>query len=291
LLLIDVAFVQVRPSPWRQAVDLGNMMLVLAVRTDPERVYRRALAYFTPDELCEAFAATRAVASPTQLRAFMKRDPRDLLAAFRDLAPPRKPIAVQRWSLRRVGLAAAMFGGIALAAVLGFQLFLPAGNLGVYAPQCGTGHSTILAAQAVPSAAMVPCVAALPSGWQVGGADIASGHARFWLNSDQAGDQAVTITLSATCDVSGAEQIPSDQPRMQRFDHPLSLRPQYTSLRFYTFPGGCATYRFSFAPGKSSELAIPVDGAVGFVSRARLVSHIRSTEDLALCGRGAPCPG
>ena len=43
LLLIDVAFVQVRPSPWRQAVDLGNMMLVLAVRTDPQRVYQRAL--------------------------------------------------------------------------------------------------------------------------------------------------------------------------------------------------------------------------------------------------------
>src|SRR5262249_39787766 len=101
LLLIDVAFVQVRPSPWRQAVDLGNMMLVLAVRTDPERVYRRALQYFTPDELSEAFAATRGVASPTQLRAFMKRDPRDLLGEFRALAPPRKPIALQRWSVRR----------------------------------------------------------------------------------------------------------------------------------------------------------------------------------------------
>ena len=48
LLLIDVAFVQVRPSPWRQAVDLGNMMLVLAVRTDPERVYRRALSLLHP---------------------------------------------------------------------------------------------------------------------------------------------------------------------------------------------------------------------------------------------------
>ncbi len=34
LQLIDVAFVQVRPSPWREAVDLANMMLVLAVRTD-----------------------------------------------------------------------------------------------------------------------------------------------------------------------------------------------------------------------------------------------------------------
>ena len=31
LLLIDVAFVQARPSPWRQAVDLANMMLCLAL--------------------------------------------------------------------------------------------------------------------------------------------------------------------------------------------------------------------------------------------------------------------
>ena len=35
--LIDTAFTQVRPSPWREAVDLANMMLVLAVRTDPHR--------------------------------------------------------------------------------------------------------------------------------------------------------------------------------------------------------------------------------------------------------------
>ena len=107
LLLIDVAFAQVRPSPWRQAVDLGNMMLVLALRSDPQRVYRRALAYFTPGELSEAFAATRGVASPTQLRALIRRDPRDLLGAFRALAPPRPPITMQRWSARRVALAAA----------------------------------------------------------------------------------------------------------------------------------------------------------------------------------------
>src|SRR5436190_8761796 len=55
--LIDVFFVQVRPSPWRQAVDLANMMLVLALRTDAERVYRDALRYFSEDEIAEAFAA------------------------------------------------------------------------------------------------------------------------------------------------------------------------------------------------------------------------------------------
>jgi membrane-associated phospholipid phosphatase len=51
LKLIDVFFVQVRPSPWRQAVDLGNMMLVLALRSDAQTVYDIALRSFTPDEL------------------------------------------------------------------------------------------------------------------------------------------------------------------------------------------------------------------------------------------------
>ena len=35
LIVIDVAFAQLRPSPWREAVDLANMMLVLAVRPMP----------------------------------------------------------------------------------------------------------------------------------------------------------------------------------------------------------------------------------------------------------------
>jgi serine/threonine protein kinase len=105
LLLIDAAFAQVRPSPWRQAVDLGNMMLVLAVRTDTERVYRRALDY----------------------------------------------------------------------------------------------------------------------------------------------------------------------------------------SRMYAFDGGCVTYQFSFVPGAAPLLAIPVDTAVAFEPRADLVRHVRRTEGLALCGRGAAC--
>ena len=245
LLLIDVAFAQVRPSPWRQAVDLGNMMLVLAVRTDPARVYRQALNYFTEAELAEAFAATRGVASPTQLRAFMKRDPRDLLAEFRKLAPQRKPIVLQRWSIRRVTLAAAMLALFAVAAVFGIGLLLPASNSGVHAPavhapECGTSHTMILAAQAVPSAAFLPCIAALPSGWTAADPEIASGQASFVLNSGQAGRQSglnltlgpslaaqatVTITLTATCNTTGAQPIPSDQPGMRRFERPPSLVP------------------------------------------------------------------
>jgi tRNA A-37 threonylcarbamoyl transferase component Bud32 len=105
VLLVDAFFVQVRPSPWRQAVDLANMMLCLAVRTDARRVYRHALGYFTEDEIAEAFAATRGVASPTQLRGVLKHDGRDLVTEFRALAPVRRPVAIQRWSIRRITLS------------------------------------------------------------------------------------------------------------------------------------------------------------------------------------------
>jgi hypothetical protein len=290
LLLIDVAFAQAHPSPWRQAVDLGNMMLVLAVRSDPERVYRRALAYFTPDELAEAFAATRGPASPTQLRAFMKRDPRDLLGEFRALAPRRPPIAIQRWSIQRVALTAAVLAVALVAVFIGVQTVAPGGNPGASAPRCGTGHSMILSAQAVPSAALLPCIAALPTGWSTGDADITSGHTRFWLDSDRAGPHAITVTLTAACDTTGAQQIRSDHPGTRRFEHPLSRQPHFASLRFYTFPGGCVTYQFSFAPGASPTLAGAVDSALSFQPRSVLVDFIRRTEGLALCGRGAPCP-
>jgi hypothetical protein len=118
LKVIDVFFVQIRPSPWRQAVDLANMMLVLGLRSDAERVYRAALRYFTEDEIAEAFAATRGVASPTQLRAELKRDGRDLLTRFRELAPKRTPVAIQRWSVRRVLLTAVVLAGLLLSLLL-----------------------------------------------------------------------------------------------------------------------------------------------------------------------------
>ena len=114
--LIDVAFATVRPSPWRQAVDLANMMLVLALRTTPERVYERALRRFSPTEIAEAFAATHGVTLPSQLRAQLRADGRDLVACFRELAPETPYISIQRWTWRRAVLTAAVVA-VAVVAV------------------------------------------------------------------------------------------------------------------------------------------------------------------------------
>ena len=117
LRLIDVAFAQVRPSPWRQAVDLANMMLVLALRSTPELVYERAALRFDEEEIAEAFAASRGVTLPSQLRSDVKRDGRQLLERFRELAPDHPEVAIQRWSLRRIGLTA--WVALVAAAILG----------------------------------------------------------------------------------------------------------------------------------------------------------------------------
>lgn len=116
--LIDVAFGTVRPSPWRQSVDLANMMIILGLRAGPELVYERALRYFTPDDVGEAFAATRSITVPTQSRSSLKviRKAKgvDIIERFRDLAPPCEPIAIQRWNWRRITLTVGAALGIAI---------------------------------------------------------------------------------------------------------------------------------------------------------------------------------
>lgn len=116
--LVDVAFAEVRPTPWRQAVDLANMLLSLALRCDPEVVYERALLQFSPDEVAEALAASRTVTIPNQLRSLLRDDGRDLLRWFRTLAPERPPVSIQRWSLRRVVLTLTVLAAAAIVVAL-----------------------------------------------------------------------------------------------------------------------------------------------------------------------------
>ena len=118
MLLIDVAFAAVRPTPWRQAVDLANMMLTLALASTPEHVYERALGVFAADDVAEAFAACRSITVPSQLRSLLRADGRDLIGCFRRLAPARRPVSIQLWDIRRVAITAGLLAMIAAAVAL-----------------------------------------------------------------------------------------------------------------------------------------------------------------------------
>jgi hypothetical protein len=150
----------------------------------------------------------------------------------------------------------------------------------------------ILFAQAVPTATFVPCLSGLPAGWSFAGEDARSGRASFWLDSDRAGPSALIVTLTRSCDVRGAVLVPSapDEAGLQRYERPSSLPPHYVATRFYVFPGGCVTYRFSFARGSSFGLAIEVSDAIEFFSRAE-GAKLLAEHGFRLCGAGVTCPG
>ena len=269
------------------------MMLVLAVRSEPERVYQRALRYFTPDELSEAFAATRGVASPTQLRAFMKRYPRDVLAVFRALAPPRKPIVLQRWSLRRVGLALRGAPGHRLVAVHRRPVApsSPPRTSG-RTRRVRHGIPLILAAQAVPSAAQVPCVAELPSGWQVERRRHRQRPLRIL-----AGFRPGRPSGRDRHPVRGLRRFRCPGDPLRRAGHAALRRarrawaPVHRAALSTPSPAAVPPTGSISPPARPRSSRSPVDAAVAFMPRAALVDYVRDNEGLALCGRGAPCPG
>ena len=101
------------------------MLMLLALGSEVDRIYRAALRSFTPDDIAEAFAATKGITVPGQLRAMVIADPRPLAKEFSRLAPNRRRIPIQRWTVRRITLTA-ILAGVALVAVISAILSLKA---------------------------------------------------------------------------------------------------------------------------------------------------------------------
>jgi hypothetical protein len=284
LLLIDVAFVEARPSPWRQAVDLANMMLCLALRCGPERVYRRALHYFTVQEISEGFAAARGLALPSQLRHLLRAQGRDLHAEFIRLLPsPPQPIRVQRWSARRVGLWVLMLALVVLAATYSSVFF--DNKEAVQTPlhstdlSCGDLEPLWLQAQAVPSASLVPCVRYLPVGWSVAEVAVNNGRSVLTLDHDRAGAAALVVRLTAACDPGGAVEGPSVTAGVRHFQRIESPTGEFTATWYDRFPGGCVTSRLHLTTDPNGEFAGQAPQVLGFTSRAALAEALSRRSD------------
>jgi tRNA A-37 threonylcarbamoyl transferase component Bud32 len=287
LLLIDVAFVEARPSPWRQAVDLANMMLCLALRASPERVYRRALHYFTVEEITEGFAAARGLALPSQLRHLLREQGRDLHGEFTRLLPsPPRPVRMQRWSARRMGLWAAILALLVVVA-LNTRFFFSTEEtvetpLGFNDVGCGDLEPLWLMAQSVPSASRVPCVQLLPAGWEVAQVTVNSGRSVITLNHDRAGTAAVVVELTSAsaCDLAGTEKVTSEQSGADRYWRVDSYAPVFAATRFYVFhQGGCITARLTAPAGSRQQLITESSSAFGFTTRQELDRALRQRSD------------
>ena len=284
LLLIDVFFTEARPSPWRQAVDLANMMLCLALRSSAEQVYRRALRQFNIEEITEGFAAARGLALPSQLRRMLRAQGRDLHGEFVRLLPrPPQPIRIQRWSARRIGLVALV---VVLLAFLGTTIAgsvasNEAGKTPLYIGNlsCTDLEPLWLEAQSVPSASLVPCVRSLPTGWKLRSVTVNDGRSVLTLNNDRAGTGAMVVRLSTGCDIRGATLLSSDQPGARRFMLIERLAPQFSATRFDVFAGGCITTRLTAPAERRAELTTEAPLILGFTPRQALQQALEQRSD------------
>jgi tRNA A-37 threonylcarbamoyl transferase component Bud32/membrane-associated phospholipid phosphatase len=273
LLLIDVFFAEVRPTPWRQAVDLANMMLCLALRSSPQQVYQRAVRQFTVEEISEGFAAARGLALPSQLRRLLREQGRDVHAEFLKLLPARPhPIGIQRWSTRRVGLLLLVPVVVLLVPTVRLVLFNNDPNttlLGIRDLDCDQLEPLWLQTQSVPSASLVPCVRLLP-GWTVAGANARNGWSVFTLNHDRAGGRAVVVRLTAACDPAGATEVASERPGVRHYERTERLPGRFTATWYDRFPGGCVTHRLHSTTDLEGKFATEAPHVVGLTTRQAL---------------------
>ena len=150
----------------------------------------------------------------------------------------------------------------ALTLGVSLGLFFPNKD-SVLPPECGTNHTMILFAQAVPSASKVPCVAELPLGWTVTNASVHDGFVTFGLTVGQNSmTPQVILTMTPTCEEEVGISV--------------------------DLGGGCVTYHSTLPVGTTGEPTLG-DG-ISFMARKDLVDFVASEYDQKLCGLGVPCP-
>jgi membrane-associated phospholipid phosphatase len=282
--LIDTFLTEVHATPWRQALDLANMMLVLALFSDPGRVYQRARQQFTDSDIAEAFAARQGGAMPGQLRQLLSARSADLQAEFVRLLPsPPQPFRIQRWSLRRVGLWAlvaallTLFGSViadSFASNEAGSTLLNNTSLG-----CTDLEALWLEAQSVPSASLVPCVRSLPAGWTLAGVTVNDGRSVLSFDHDRAGPGAMVVRLTAACTPSGAVQGPSGTAGVRHYQGIESRSGEFTATWYDQFPGGCVTSRLHLTSDPNGEFAAQAPQVLGFTARAALQEALNQRSD------------
>jgi hypothetical protein len=140
----------------------------------------------------------------------------------------------------------------------------------------------VLMAQAVPTAELVPCIGAVPSAWRRGPIDVEDGRGSFAFipsSVEGPGEAVLSVALTGACDVSGATEVPSDEPGTRRYERLRDVEQDYEGERLYVYDGGCTTLDFRLPGQDRAQQVGEASLAVGFVSRDDLRDGVRERSD------------
>ena len=144
-------------------------------------------------------------------------------------------------------------------------------------PVCDQRPPTVLMAESVPNATLIPCVRSLPLAWAFSAFDARQGVSEFSLDSDAGGAGALLVRFTGTCHPEGT-QSGTDEPGTRLIERRTSRDP-YTATWSYLFSGGCVRYSIHLAAGSPVDrLVDQIRSGVSFIGRDRVLEGLSGSE-------------
>jgi hypothetical protein len=140
-------------------------------------------------------------------------------------------------------------------------------------PRCSGGTRLGIVAQSVPTAAYVPCVIALPTGWSAESVVVDDDGTEVVLRSDREGHPMV-VRLTPGCRRAGSTPVDPLVEGVRSYLRIDSLSPRYSGRFFDVFPGGCLTTTFELTRGAHVALLDELRHAVGLYPRQQLAQEL-----------------
>ena len=144
-------------------------------------------------------------------------------------------------------------------------------------PICEVRPPTILMAESVKWASMIPCVTSLPVGWRFAGFTAEDRRSTFALDSEAGGEDALLVIFTTDCRDAARAGVPinGDEPGADVTQEIRSEDP-YEAVRALRFDGGCAVYEMRFASeAPVDRLVADVGRAISFIERDEIDRGIR----------------
>jgi hypothetical protein len=89
----------------------------------------------------------------------------------------------------------------------------------------------------------------------------------------------MVVELTGSCDRTGAVEVTSERPGVQRYLRVDPDSAEAAATRFYVFPGGCVTQRFRAAAPSRLQLSNTAASELGFTTRQELRQALERRSD------------
>jgi hypothetical protein len=147
---------------------------------------------------------------------------------------------------------------------------------------CPTDTSNQLAAQSVPTASLVPCVALFGGRWSVTSEDYTDDGTRVSMTGEDAPDVQWKVAFDAACDTSGLSAS-GNSDGVSVSSSEQQSGSTYERTQAMVFDGGCVTSSVTMPTKFDRGLVLSdVDAALVLVSRLALNDEVREQTDGSL---------